>query len=272
MAPLQRRVRNGMKLFFVSTFLLFITLAQAQEIRHIVAFGDSFTDNGLVNGHGFDRYSNGKVWVEYLSEWLGCESLNNRAWGGARTDNGHYTGLDWSGFHWQIEHFESSTDPAQTLYTVWIGINDYWDTEEGTLQPITNIEEGVQMLIGKGAERFLIFNNFDLTVAPGYGRDTEYNHLIPQVQKLVDEFNQRLLNLLENESTGLRNRFPKVRFHMVDVDAFMEKQLADQRYSNVTTPWRDSYTDPAGFLWYDEWHPMTSWHRDLAHWILNELQ
>lgn len=93
---------------------------QAQEFTHIVAFGDSFTDNGHIDGHGFNRDSNGKVWVEYLSDKLQAQDLDNRAWGGARTDDGHYLGFDWSGFNWQIDHFELQSKPKETLFTVCV--------------------------------------------------------------------------------------------------------------------------------------------------------
>ena len=75
--------------------------------RKIVAFGDSFTDNGYINGHGFNRDTNGYVWVEYLAKMIECQEVDNRAWGGARTDNGHFLGFDWSGFNWQIDNYKT---------------------------------------------------------------------------------------------------------------------------------------------------------------------
>ncbi len=111
----------------------------SQDINKIVAFGDSFTDNGHVDGHGFNRDTNGKVWVEYLSDMLNCDNLDNRAWGGARTDSGHFAGLDWSGFNWQVENYSMTSEPAKTLYTIRIGINDYWDAKDDPARSVSNI-------------------------------------------------------------------------------------------------------------------------------------
>lgn len=104
--------------------LLFPLNGQTQNFKTIVAFGDSFTDNGHIDGNGFDRDSNGYVWVEYLKEMMAVEKLDNRAWGGARTNNGHFMGFNWSGFNWQVDRYEPTTNPEETLYTVWIGVND----------------------------------------------------------------------------------------------------------------------------------------------------
>ena len=118
-------------IFILSLYTLVLPLvAHAQEFKTIVAFGDSFTDNGYINGHGFNRDTNGFVWVEYLVEMLDCQELDNRAWGGARTDNGHYLGFDWSGFNWQIDKYTMTTGPDETLFTVWVGVNDYWDDKD----------------------------------------------------------------------------------------------------------------------------------------------
>ena len=114
-------------LLLLLSIFLFPLACNAQNFKTIVAFGDSFTDNGHIGGYGFDRDTNGLVWAEYLKEMIECQELDNRAWGGARTDNGHFLGFDWSGFNWQIDGYKPVTDPEETLYTVWIGVNDYWD-------------------------------------------------------------------------------------------------------------------------------------------------
>ena len=62
--------------------------------------------------------------MEYLSDKLQAQDLDNRAWGGARTDEGHYLGFDGSGFNWQIDRFELQSKPEETLFTVWIGVRE----------------------------------------------------------------------------------------------------------------------------------------------------
>ena len=123
--------------------------------KRIVAFGDSMTDNGYDNGHGFQRYSNGKVWVEYLAEMLRVGDVEVYAWGGARSGygNDHPNANDWSGLLWQIEHYSPSGSVRQTLFTVEIGINDLHDPSNGiTAQTvIDNLLLFIANLIDKGA-------------------------------------------------------------------------------------------------------------------------
>ena len=192
----------------------FTSALQAQEFTHIVAFGDSFTDNGYIDGHGFNRDSNGKVWVEYLSDKLQAENLDNRAWGGARTDDGHYLGFDWSGLNWQIDRFELESKPEETLFTVWIGVNDYWDAKNDPADSVNNIERGLEKLIAKGAK-----------------------HLV-----------------------------------VLDIGSFMDGYA--KKHDFAATPWRGSYAfpDPEKYLWYDEWHPMTQCHLEIAEMVHRVLQ
>lgn len=263
-----------MKTATYALFLFFSFQGYSQVINSLVAFGDSFTDNGHVNGHGFNRDSNGKLWIDYLAEMLGCDNLDNRAWGGARTDSGHYTGLDWSGFNWQVDNYIMTTDPAETLFTIWIGINDYWDAKDDPTCSVSNIRTGIQKLIAIGAERLVVFNNFDLTLAPGYGAETEYHDLVPQVRALVTEFNEELFDMIMNKETGLISNYTDIEITYIDIYSFMNELIASNIYRDIHTPWKDSYQFPYphGFLWYDEWHPMTSCHFEIAKLVTKKLE
>jgi thermolabile hemolysin len=263
-----------MKTIIFASFLFYSIQGHSQYINTIVAFGDSFTDNGHVNGHGFNRDTNGKVWVDYLSDMLDCVNLDNRAWGGARTDSGHFTGLDWSGFNWQVENYSMTSEPTKTLYTIWIGINDYWDAKDDPTCSVLNIKKGIQKLIEKGAKRFVVFNNFDLTLAPGYGPKTEYHDLIPQVRVLISEYNDEISQMILNEETGLITKSPEVEITFIDIFTFMNELIKSKKYLNTDTPWKDSYKfpHPNEFLWYDEWHPMTSCHLEIAQLVYKKLE
>jgi len=245
---------------------------QSQEFTHIVAFGDSFTDNGHIDGHGFNRDSNGKVWVEYLSDKLQAQDLDNRAWGGARTDDGHYSGFDWSGFNWQIDRFELQSKPEETLFTVWIGVNDYWDAKNDPADSVRNIKRGLEKLIAKGAKHLVVFNNFDLTLSLGYGPKTEYRDLAPTVRVLTQKFNTQLHQMLFDSSNGFVQEHPGVKLYFVDIGAFMDAYV--KKHDFAAAPWRGSYAfpDPEKYLWYDEWHPMTQCHFDIAEMVHQVLQ
>lgn len=262
-----------MKSLFISLLCVFLfpVSGNSQNFKNIVAFGDSFTDNGYINGHGFNRDTNGYVWVEYLAEMLGCQEVDNRAWGGARTDNGHYMGFDWSGFNWQIDKYTIDSEPDETLYTVWIGVNDYWDTKDDPTNSVKNIQTGLIKLIDKGAKHFVVFNNFDLTLSLGYSSKTEYQSLIPEVKKLTRRFNSELFNMLFERETGLAPSYPDIKIYFIDIQTFMNDLVASKQFHQ--SPWRGTYQfpDPDKYLWYDEWHPMTSCHKQIAELVLDKL-
>lgn len=257
--------------FIILCIYLFPGLSYTQNFSHIVAFGDSFTDNGYINGHGFDRDTNGLVWVEYLGELIECQDIDNRAWGGARTDDGHFLGFDWSGFNWQIDQYEMTINPAETLFTVWIGVNDYWDNKDDPSNSVSNIKTGLIKLIDKGGRNFVVFNNFDLTISLGYGPETEYHHLVPAVQNLTKRFNSELSDMLYNEQNGLVQAHPEIKLYFVDIYSFMNDYVSKNQFHDK--PWKGSYKlpDPNKYLWYDEWHPMTSCHRKIGELVFREI-
>ncbi len=254
------------------SILLFPSIGHTQNFKNIVAFGDSFTDNGHIDGQGFDRDTNGYVWVEYLAQMMECENLDNRAWGGARTDNGHYMGFDWSGFNWQIDKYEPTTSPEETLYAIWIGVNDYWDNKEDPINSVKNIKSGLDKLIEKGAKHIVIFNNFDLTLSLGYGPKTEYHYLIPDVKKLTKKFNTKLYSMLFDEHEGLSNTNPEIKTYFIDIYTFMNELVEKNQFKEH--PWKGTYKEPDSkeYLWYDEWHPMTTCHKQIAEMVLKEIE
>ena len=256
--------------------ILFILISPifgiAQNFKNIVAFGDSFTDNGYINGNGFNRDTNGYVWVEYLAKMIECENIDNRAWGGARTDNGHYLGFDWSGFNWQIDNYNMTIDSDMTLITVWIGVNDYWDNKDDPSNSVKNIAKGLNKLIKKGGKHFVVFNNFDLTISLGYGPNTEYHSLIPEVKKLTRRFNSELSSMLFDKNTGLIKSNPEIKIYFIDVYTFMNELVTKNQFN--AKPWKGTYKfpDPNEYLWYDEWHPMTSCHNQIAELVFKEMK
>jgi outer membrane lipase/esterase len=168
---------------FLSVFLIFPTAILANTYSSILAFGDSLSDNGYYQGYpggtpgninpldiyGFQRFSNGPVWVEYLA---GPSHLNvpllDLAYGGATTsfDNpaafnatGNPIYNTTTGLQWQVGTYQSvfHTIAPTTLVTLWAGGNDMFNLRS----PITaadNIESAIQKLIAIGGHSFLIPN------------------------------------------------------------------------------------------------------------------
>src|SRR5258708_2311967 len=118
-----------MKIKFVLVFILQLLLmisteANAKTITNIVIFGDSLSDRGPTQYGGFNRYSNGPVWAEYLAKPLCSTCLQDYAWSGAKSDYSNYNGSNWSGLLWQADQYKPNSDPKKTLYIIWIGAND----------------------------------------------------------------------------------------------------------------------------------------------------
>ena len=118
----------------------------------------------------------------------------------------------------------------------------------------------------------VVFNNFDLTLSLGYGPSTEYHALVPTVKRLTQEFNSGLHHMLFDASNGLFQEHPEVELYFVDIEAFMDVYV--EKHDFADAPWRGSYAfpDPEEFLWYDEWHPMTQCHREIAALVHETLQ
>jgi thermolabile hemolysin len=167
--------------WFLSVFLIFSMVAGSYAYSGILALGDSLSDNGYYqgypggttgnnnpsDGYGFRRYSNGKVWVEYLAQSLSVPLLD-MAYGGATSswDNpaaysatGNPVYQSTTGLQWQVNTYAGmfGAISANTLVTVWAGGNDMFNARS----PITaaqNIALAIQNLIALGGHSFLIPN------------------------------------------------------------------------------------------------------------------
>ncbi|MCM0755330.1 SGNH/GDSL hydrolase family protein [Desulfovibrio aminophilus] len=228
--------------------------ANPGDIRSIVSFGDSLSDTGFSDGHGFGRSSNGPTWVEYLAERLGAR-LTCLAWGGARTDQGNCSGpKDWSGLSWQIERHAFDGGPESTLYTILAGVNDLFHGNGDPEATAARLVAAQERLLEKGARRILLLTVPDLSRAPAYRTQKEYADARRTVHEHTLAVNARLLDRLRPGPCML-----------FDAAGFLE-HLLDHAYRDTAAAWLGSYAfpDPAGHFWWDDWHPMTSVHERLA--------
>jgi phospholipase/lecithinase/hemolysin len=150
---------------------------QTHPIAELYVFGDSLSDTGTVfratgglypsNPPYFQgRYSNGRVWVEYLAEQFSVKRVNNFACGGATTggkDGGLVPGL-----LSQVQTFtQTHTSPhPDTLYILWAGANDYLQGVTDTALPVANITKATEALALIGATNLLVANLPDLGQLP----------------------------------------------------------------------------------------------------------
>ncbi len=185
--------------------LLFAAGAHAQSYTRLVSFGDSLSDNGnLYTGtmgtqppapynH---RFTNDKVWAEYLSGsmqgWFTATSYTtgnlDLAWGGARTDNASNSSGPIPGTPTQIGYFQlhGGSFGAGDVASMWAGANDIFQALPGAAgNPSTaasvmtgvsataggNVATQVGQLASLGAPTILVMNLPDLGKTPQFSSD-----------------------------------------------------------------------------------------------------
>ena len=237
----------------------------------IVAFGDSFSDNGFADGHGFKRYTETLTWVEFLAQDLGLP-LENRAWGGAMSNErncNHADGVNWSGLAWQVEDYLKSLPPGQDiskiLFTVMVGSNDIWAGITDGSVTAQNIRQALVALAKAGAKHILYRETTAVLMSPGYlsGDYASYNE---PWAKLVNDANAATQKLLSGD---LIKEFPGLKIYYQSTDALFTKIKEGWdgfKFEILDKPWWGSYTfpEPFKYLWYDEWHPSGQAHRLMA--------
>jgi phospholipase/lecithinase/hemolysin len=264
---MKRRICFGV--VFGLMLLVIGTPIHATPISGVVAFGDSLSDNGNLYRYTRrppapyyeGRFSNGPVWVEYLTDKLDSP-LDDRAFGGATTSNYNYaTGQDNWGLKWQIDNYLATPPPsnAHDLYTVWAGANDFFANP--TTDPsvsVNNIGYALERLSNAGARKILIINVPDLGTTPAYSKDANMSAL---ATAWSTDFNDALtssLAVFESTFNG----------HLYTIDAFTAFDAIASQFLNTT----DAYLsdgliaglNPDDFVYWDGVHATTRAHHLLA--------
>jgi thermolabile hemolysin len=259
--------------------------APARTERMIV-FGDSLSDTqNLFNaaqwrfpapGSWFlGRFSNGPVWPEYLSRSLHLPTYN-WAIGAAAADQM----LVIPGFVQQVESWQAymreakNYDPQKSLFYLMIGANDLLKYGRTPAQSLASIEQGLNMLMDRGARKILVSNLPDVTRAPVF--------LIRKdaVKVAVDvaTFNAGLSKLIQGLST--RRGIDIVLF---DAHAFFGRVIdnpqaagfaeANQSCLRIDTDSALNYLrghdlragcDPERYVFWDQLHPTSAMHRQIG--------
>ena len=273
------------KLYLVGLLLLclvlpFGSLAFAATFDHIVAFGDSLSDNGPGDGFGYGVSSNGDVWVDQLADSLGV-GLLDMAFGGARTYGApNYLvppsdasfgvlGYDY-GFGWQIEKYlDMSTGSADSnaLYTIWIGGNDLLNISNSTEinsvigNAVTNIYLGIKNLVDAGAENILVMNMPKLGATPLMNGDPTSS---ATGDMLASGFNTAL-------DAAINPYRSAINLFEVDIFTLMQQFIDDSIFDNSTDMLRTAGVTSDSYLFWDAIHPTTYAHGMIAEAAYNEV-
>lgn len=246
---------------------------QAPSINALYVFGDSLSDTGTAfrasgglypsNPPYFQgRYSNGRVWVEYLADQLFVDRVDNFACGGATTGNASINLVP--GLLSQVQSFTQShpTASPDALYVLWAGANDYLQGVTNAAIPVANITKSIESLVRIGATKLLVANLPDLGQLPATRNSTNANEL----STLTQAHNvglRRSLKVLNQQHRDLQ--IVTMNANLLYQQAITEP--ATFGFTQVTTACLTESTacrNPDQFLFWDSIHPTTAGHRILA--------
>lgn len=284
---------------FIFSFMLPLKAVASPKIEQIYTFGDSLSDVGNVfnatkqsNNVGFPpapyfkgRFSNGPVWVEYLAKSLKLNPVPyttlpptafsspngiNYAFGGSSSglNNATFPTAPFPGTLAQVNLFTGGLAANQqaanpkALYIVWAGANDYlFGNVTNPQQPVANISNAINKLAAAGAKNIMVLNLGDLGKLPGT-RSTQFS---PQLTTLTNAHNLALSRTV----TDLKRTLPSVNIMPVDVNTLVStavKYPGVFGFKNVTEACLKNNTvcaTPNQYLFWDDFHPTTSAHRQI---------
>jgi thermolabile hemolysin len=263
---------------FLALWMLIASIGSAASFDHVVAFGDSLSDNGNLysltadtfpNSDYFEgRFSNGPVWVEYLAMNLGAV-LDDFAYGGASTSGGFFF---IPSLEAQINRWQPQSALQETLVTVWAGANDYLLFGSTDAQGAAgNILSGLETLAGDGASRILILNLPDLGLTPDLLSETTATQAEASSYSL--DFNQRIAESLVSFSED----HPGVVIYFLDIYGLFGELVTDperfafQNSTEVSPNFGVNFQNEGGYVFWDGVHPTTQAHALLAQEAANLL-
>lgn len=250
-----------------------MTLTQSLEsIRSLVVFGDSLSDTGIVfratgglypprSTYFNGRYSNGRVWVEYLSDRLSISAsqIQNFACGGA-TSSGGFTNMI-PGLLAQVQSYlqTHSRLNSNALFVLWAGGNDYLQGTTNAAIPVGNLTRAIDLLADAGARKILIGNQPDLGQLPAT-RNTANS---TQLSELTRSHNQQLRRSIKQ----LMQQHSDLQIALFDANALYHEAIATPTafgFANVMQAAQASGSNPDQSLFWDGIHPTTAAHSILS--------
>lgn len=281
--------------YAVLALALSMGAAHAQNFNRTVAFGDSLTDNGnlaiatgnVLPGSPSMRFSNGPVWVEYLSgplaNFFPIGPIDNArnvdfAFGGSRTDNAV---ANPPGIPTQIGAFlqRGGQFGANDLVTLWGGANNIFQAIPGAVQtPATaqatmaavsttaaaDIAGSARQLAGAGARTIVVMNLPDIGAAPAYLTPATIA-ASPLASYSSAVFNSTLATQMQTVAASTR-----ANIISVDVQSLFSAVAANPNafgFTNVTQGCSlvsATACASGGYLFWDGVHPTTAGHAMLS--------
>ncbi|MEP0753350.1 SGNH/GDSL hydrolase family protein [Trichocoleus sp. Lan] len=254
--------------------VLTTSIQNTHPITELYVFGDSLSDAGTVfratggmyppNPPYFQgRYSNGRVWVEYLALRLHLDSnqTKNFAYGGATSGNDRNSFVP--GLLAQVQSFIQTHQPlnSEALYVLWAGGNDYLQGVELATIPVENITKAIASLSDKGAKKILVVNLPDLGRLP----TTRTSANAARLSALTQAHNQGL-----RRSLKVAQQHSDLQIATLDANRLYREAIANPAafgFTNVLNAClagAGTSGSPDQFLFWDGIHPTTATHRILG--------
>jgi phospholipase/lecithinase/hemolysin len=270
------------------TLLAFMTslvfsAQQPEPINQLYVFGDSLSDVGTVfraTGGMYPsnptyyqgRYSNGRVWVEYLADRLHLSSkeTNNFAYGGATTGSNGNSLVP--GLLTQVQSFTQTHQQSNpnALYVLWAGANDYLQGVSSPTVPVENVIGGIASLAGVGAKKILVANLPDLGQLPA----TRTSANSASLSTLTQAHNQGLRRSLKL----LSQQYSDLQIVTLDANKLYREAITNPAafgFTNVISACLSgsrACSNPDHFLFWDGIHPTTAAHRILGEAAFSAIQ
>ena len=270
MSSPQFRLHAHRFIFLAVLAVLFLSVAAGYSFTAFYAFGDSLTDTGRnppsETGYYQGRYSNGQLWIEYLSAMLGFpyNASNNLAVSGSTT----------SDLASQIAGMPASPHPQSALFAVWSGANDFLQSSGNGVDnaawsvtisnAVVNITNAVATLYTGGAREVIVANLPNLGQLPILSADGAFtNYINTKVQLFNGTLGTAVTNLMQgypglriyfldaNQATASVYNSPAAYgFTVVSIGALQDSNLTDKSFSGPG----------ANYLFWDPVHPTTKMH------------
>ncbi|MCC5604750.1 SGNH/GDSL hydrolase family protein [Nostoc favosum] len=276
-------LRTGLALLIFIMVVAAKFMDKTHPISELYVFGDSLSDTGMVfratggmyppNPTYFQgRYSNGRVWIEYLAEslYLSSKQTHNFAYGGATTGsvgNNYVPSL--------LNQVQSFTQTHQhmnpdALYVLWAGANDYLQGVSSATLPVKNVTTAINSLTDVGAKKILVANLPDLGQLPATRNSTNSANL----SALTQAHNQGLRRSLK----VLSQQHSDLEIVQLDANVLYRDAIANPaafKFTNVSSPCLSgdrTCGKPDQFLFWDGIHPTAAAHRIIGETAFSTIQ
>jgi thermolabile hemolysin len=276
-------LRTGVALLIFIMVVAAKFMDKTHSIAEIYIFGDSLSDTGMVfqatggmyppNPTYFQgRYSNGRVWIEYLAESLHISSkqTNNFAYGGSTT--GSVANSYVPSLLNQVQSFTQTHQPTNpdALYVLWAGANDYLQGVSSATVPVKNLTTAINSLTDVGAKKILVANLPDLGQLPA----TRNSKNSVNLSGLTQAHNQGLRRSLKI----LSQQHSNVEIVQLDANTLYRDTItnpADFNFTNVISSCLAgdrACSNPDQFLFWDGIHPTAAAHRIIGKTAFSAIQ